>query len=165
MNRDGPLSEAEARLLALDPAVLDALLAALTGPRLPARRLARLRARVLEVAGQAPVEVLRMDAAAFRPLFPGVRIRPLRIDRAGNTQSSLWRMDPGAVIPAHDHAGEEECLVLEGSILWNGAEYRAGDYLLARPGAHHEPFVAPHGALLMIRSELTPAIERVFEQG
>lgn len=148
----------------IDPVLQDALLAATVGPVLPARRLAKLRARVLDAAGQPPVAIIKMDDAAFKPLFPGVRIRPLRMDPVGNTQTSLWRLEPGAVIPPHDHVGEEECLVMEGSIIWNDREYTAGDFLLARPGAHHEPFVSPRGGLLMIRSELTPFIEKLFSE-
>ena len=145
-----------------EPALEDALLAALTGPRPAPRRLAKLRARVLEAAGQPPVAIFKMEESAFKPLFPGVQMRPLRMDPVANTQTSLWRLGPGAVVPPHDHIGEEECLVMEGSIIWNDHEYTPGDFLLARPGAHHEPFVSPNGCLLMIRGELTPFIEKLF---
>lgn len=149
-----------------DPGVRDALLAALCrppAPLLPPMRFAKLRARVLDEVGLAPVAILRMDDEAFRPFIPGVRIRPLRMDAVANTQTSLWRLDAGAVIPPHDHAGEEECLIMEGSIVWDGHEYRPGDFLLARPGAHHEPFVSPNGCLLLIRSELTPFLAKLFD--
>jgi anti-sigma factor ChrR (cupin superfamily) len=148
---------------AIDADLRDALLGAIAGPALPAHRLAKLRARVLDAAGQPPVAIHKHDDAAFKPLFPGVRIRPLRMDAVANTQTSLWRLEPGAVIPPHDHIGEEECLIMDGSIVWNGHEYTAGDFLLARPGAHHEPFVSPNGCLLMIRSELTPFIAKLFD--
>ena len=146
-----------------DTELRDALLGALTGPALAPRRQAKLRARVLDAAGQSPVAIYKLDDEAFKPLFPGVRIRPLRMDAVANTQTSLWRLEPGAVIPPHDHIGEEECLIMEGSIVWNDHEYTAGDFLLARPGAHHEPFVSPNGCLLMIRSELTPFIAKLFD--
>ncbi|MCK7594080.1 cupin domain-containing protein [Pseudomarimonas salicorniae] len=146
----------------IEPALQDALLAAISGPAPSARRLAKLRARVLDAAGQPPVAIFKLEEDAFKPLFPGVRIRPLRMDPVANSQTSLWRLEPGAVIPSHDHLGEEECLIMEGSIVWNDREYTPGDFLLARPGAHHEPFVSPNGCLLMIRSELTPFIEKLF---
>ena len=165
MSIERPDLLADADYPVLEPALQDALLAALHGPRLPAKRLAKLRARVLESAGQAPVAIFRMEESAFRPLFAGVRMRPLRMDPVANTQTSLWRLDPGAVVPPHDHIGEEECLVMEGSIIWNGHEYTAGDFLLARPGAHHEAFLSPQGCLLMIRGELTPFIEKLFREG
>jgi hypothetical protein len=34
--------------------------------------------------------------------------------------------------------------------------YRQGDFLFTRPGLRHKDFVAPEGALLMIRSERIP---------
>lgn len=146
-----------------DQAIADALLRAIGTPVLSPRRQAMLRARVLSAAGQSPYAIINNDPAAFRPFIPGVAIRPLRLDPVGNTQTSLWRLAAGAVIPPHDHTAEEECLVVEGSIVWDGHEYGSGDFLLARPGAHHEPFVSPNGALLMIRSEMTPFLQRVFD--
>ena len=89
-------------------------------------------------------------------------MQPLRVDRATRTQTSLWRLEPGATIPPHDHSGEEECLVLEGSVDFEGRLYGAGDYLLAPPGLHHTEFVSPDGAVLMIRSELSGPIEALF---
>ncbi len=143
--------------------VADALLGAIRSPALIPRRHAVLRARVLGAAGQSPYSIIPNNPTAFKPFIPGVSIRPLRLDTAANTQTSLWRLEPGAVIPPHDHLSEEECLVMEGSITWDGHEYFAGDFLLARPGAHHEPFVSPRGALLVIRSEMTPFLQRVFD--
>jgi len=40
--------------------------------------------------------------------------------------------------------------------------YGPGDYLLARPGLRHTAFHSERGALLMIRSELTPELEALF---
>ena len=146
-----------------DPLVRDRLIGALAGPSLGPVAFARLRARVLDEAGQPPVAIFAMTPDAFKPFFPGVTIRPLRIDRVARTQTSLWRLQPGSSIPEHVHCGEEECLIMEGSITWNGNAYRPGDFLLARPGAHHEPFYSPEGALLMIRSELTAPLEQLFD--
>lgn len=125
-------------------------------------RVLALRTRVLDAA-LGPYRIIRGAEVAFRPLIPGVAIKPLRVDRGGNTQTSLWRLDPGSAIPAHSHSAEEECMVLEGEILWGGSAYGPGDFLVARPGAHHEPFLSPRGALLMIRSEMTPFLAKVFD--
>ena len=141
-----------------------AMLQALSPEPAPAEteRLASLRTRVLDAA-LGPYRIIRGAEVAFRPLIPGVAIKPLRVDRAGNTQTSLWRLQPGSAIPAHSHSSEEECMVLEGEILWGGQAYGPGDFLVARPGAHHEPFLSPQGALLMIRSEMTPFLAKVFD--
>lgn len=124
-------------------------------------RVAALRTRVLDAA-LGPYRILRASERAFIPLIPGVAIKPLRVDRAGNTQTSIWRLNPGSAIPEHSHTAEEECFVMEGEILWGSQAYGPGDFLVARPGAHHEPFLSPNGAMLMIRSEMTPFLARVF---
>lgn len=138
----------------------DLLLAALAGV-LPAEvpssaRAGALRDRILAAAARPRTTVVRADEGEWVPFVPGIRIKTLRRDEADGTQTSLWRIEPGAQVPPHPHTREEECLVLEGSVIHDGVEYFAGDFLLAPPGERHQPFLAPRGALLMIRSELIP---------
>ena len=80
------------------------------------------------------------------------------MDVKAGTETSLWRMAPGARIPAHPHLLEEECLIVEGSLNVDGVAYGAGDYLFARAGDRDPVFHAPEGALLLIRSELRPQL-------
>jgi anti-sigma factor ChrR (cupin superfamily) len=137
----------------------DILLAALAGllpaeEPAPSVRLAmreRLLARITKPAGMT---VLRADEGEWRPLLPGIRIKSLR--KGDGTETTLWRIDAGASVPAHPHRQQEECLVLEGSVVMSGVEYGVGDYLLAHAGLDHETFHSPRGALLMIRSEPVP---------
>lgn len=142
-----------------DPAD-DLLLAALAGltPAVapPPERTADLRARLLAAAARPRTQVLRAHEGEWAPFVPGIRIKTLRRDETEGTQTSLWRIEPGAQVPPHPHTREEECLVLEGSVIHDGIEYFPGDFLLAPPGERHQPFLAPRGALLMIRSELIP---------
>jgi len=123
---------------------------------LSASRRAALRARVLTAAA-APslMSVVRAEEGTWLPLLPGLAIKFLRVDVAARSQSSLWRLDPGAQIPAHPHSAEEECIVLEGSVRFGGCDYGRGDFLLARAGLEHDHFDCADGALLYIRSELT----------
>ena len=121
---------------------------------------ARMRAALMaKVAAPEPTtHVLRADQGEWKPLLPGIHIKTLRIDRAKGTQTTLWRVDPGARVPPHPHSHEEECLVIEGSIIQEGIEYLPGDYLLADAGEKHPPFDSPRGALFLIRGELVPDI-------
>ena len=138
----------------------DLLLAALAGlvpeqaPAPPAA--SALRDRILAQARRPRTQVLRAAEGEWVPFVPGITIKTLRRDEAEGTQTSLWRIAPGAAVPPHPHTREEECLVLEGSVVHDGTEYFPGDFLLAPPGERHQPFFAPNGALLMIRSELIP---------
>jgi anti-sigma factor ChrR (cupin superfamily) len=139
----------------LDQDSLGALGAAVAPANLPPERIASLRARVMAgVAGTT--QVLRATEGEWRRLLPGVTIKTLHVDREHGTQTSLWRLEAGARIPPHPHTKDEECLVLEGAITHDGVQYRQGDFLFTRPGLRHKDFVAPEGALLMIRSERIP---------
>jgi anti-sigma factor ChrR (cupin superfamily) len=151
-------------LLAIEPELRDALLERLRPVDLSAARRVALRGAVLAQAqSDSGARILRADEGEWRQLISGIEVRALRVDAQAGTQTSLWRLAPGASIPAHSHTGEEECLVLEGDIDWQGKTYRQGDYLLARPGLHHDAFLSRGGALLMIRSELTDPLRRVFD--
>ena len=139
-----------------------ALLEALAPVAIAPARSAALRARVLAVAAPPQPVVVRAGGHPWLAFLPGVKLQPLRVDRVARTQTSLWRLDAGATIPPHDHTGEEECLVLEGSVDFEGKLYAAGDYLLAPPGLHHTEFVSPGGAVWMSRSELSGPIDALF---
>ncbi len=138
----------------------DLLLAALAGATPaqspPPANAQALRDRILAAAARPRTQVVRAGEGEWVPFVPGIRIKTLRRDEADGTQTSLWRIEPGAQVPPHPHTREEECLVLEGSVIHDDVEYFPGDFLLAPPGERHKPFLAPRGALLMIRSELIP---------
>lgn len=119
-------------------------------------RRARMRSAILQHAGQLETEVVRADSGEWRKFLPGIHIKTLRLDREEGTQTSLWRVEPGAHIPPHKHTKDEECLILEGSIEYAGETYSAGDYLYARRGVKQSAFRTTTGALLLIRSELVP---------
>jgi len=137
----------------------DILLAALAGlvpaqePAAPVRLA--MRERILaQVAKPKGMTVLRADEGDWRPILPGIRIKSLR--KGEGTETTLWRIDAGAAVPPHPHRQQEQCLVLEGSVIQSAVEYFAGDFLLAEAGLDHEAFLSPRGALLMIRSEPVP---------
>ena len=47
--------------------------------------------------------------------FPGIRIKVLYSDDSGIT-TALFRLDPGAVVPLHEHTALEQTYVLEGTL-------------------------------------------------
>jgi anti-sigma factor ChrR (cupin superfamily) len=114
------------------------------------RMLSNIHARI-----EAPtsMRVVRNEQGQWHPLFPGVSIKVLHENLQERTQTTLWRLQPGASVPRHRHSIDEECLILEGSILHAGTEYFSGDYLLSPKGVPHDQFIAPNGALFLIRGE------------
>jgi anti-sigma factor ChrR (cupin superfamily) len=140
----------------LDEATIATLSDAIT-PVTPAASLAtRMRERVMAAATPATTVVVRASEGEWKKLLPGITIKTLHMDTEHGTQTSLWRLEPGARVPPHPHSKDEECLVLEGSIIHDGKTYHQGDFLLARSGVRHHDFIAPDGALLMIRGERIP---------
>lgn len=140
-----------------DEMLLAAALAGLLPDDPPPPDAARaLRARILDAARQSRTRVVRAEDGEWEAFLPGVAVKTLRKDPHTRTQTSLWRIEPGAAIPPHPHAIEEECLVLTGAVVHDGVEYRAGDYLLAAAGERHKMFTCPGGATLLIRGEWLP---------
>lgn len=137
---------------------LDILLAANAGlipelaPAPDARR--RMLANIMQRIESPVMQVVLRTEGTWRDIFPGVSIKVLREDIGDDSQTTLWRLQPGARVPRHRHSQNEECLVLEGSIVHAGVEYFPGDYLLSPAGMDHDCFVAPKGALFLIRGEI-----------
>jgi quercetin dioxygenase-like cupin family protein len=123
----------------------------------------RLRRRILEQAReQAPegTRTLRADEGIWIQIAPFVEVRELRRDETSGTHTSLMRMRPGGVIPAHRHAREEEFIVLEGECQIGTHRLVAGDVHIAAAGSWHEPVTTRNGVLVLLRGEFphpTPA--------
>lgn len=134
----------------------DALAAGLSPAELGVEQRERLRRRILQEArDQAPegTRTLRADAGAWIQIAPFVEIRELRRDEASGTHTSLMRMRPGGVIPAHRHACEEEFIVLEGECQIGTHKLVAGDVHIAAAGSWHEPVTTRSGVLVLLRGE------------
>ncbi|MGO9446848.1 MAG: cupin domain-containing protein [Thiobacillaceae bacterium] len=82
-------------------------------------------------------------------LLRGVDMKLLRQDES--SRSYLVRMAPRSRIPPHEHALDEESLVLEGEVTLNGVLCKAGDYHMAPHGLPHEWVRTETGCLLYIR--------------
>lgn len=137
----------------LPPALTEALLLAVA-PVLPhASRASALRAKVLAQAGQhdaARLQTIRADEGAWHSIAPLVDMKLLYDD--GVSRSILIRLQAGARLPPHDHAADEECIVLEGEGSIGDVFLRAGDYHLAPKGIRHGETYTATGALLFIRT-------------
>lgn len=111
-----------------------------------------LRSRVLANASARPKHLLQAEEGQFVRVLSGVYVKQLRADE--QTETGLWRLEPGAIIPAHGHKHEEECLVISGTINYAGRTLSSGDFLGAAKDEHQGVITTATGALLLIRGEL-----------
>jgi quercetin dioxygenase-like cupin family protein len=155
--RRGP---AEMPFAGAEAAVLDGLLLTAMPVKLAAGRKAALKNRIL--AGAAPKAAARPRARnpaiitvpasdqGWVEAMPKIHIKQVYTD--GIAESYLVRLDPGARAPAHGHPGDEECVVLEGSIRYiGGSTLNAGDYEAVLAGGRHAELVSDSGALVYLR--------------
>lgn len=135
----------------LDPSLLEAL--ATAGPSVApdAVTAARIRERLFQRihASNSDFLFVHSHEGEWTPLLRGVELKLLRQD--GDSRSYLLRMAPGARIPRHQHALDEESLVLEGDLSIDGVLCRPGDYHFAPRGKPHGRLVSEHGCLLFVR--------------
>jgi len=101
------------------------------------------------------VFIQRDQDAAWRSIgLPGIRIRTLFMDRQRDLHTFLMRVEPGAELPPHPHAGAEDCYVLEGDFESFGTTFRAGDYVRAPAGSMHGASRSPSGCLVLITTAI-----------
>ena len=92
---------------------------------------------------------VKMDALPWRATsFPGIEIKVLLEDKNTGLMTSLTRMAPGAVLPLHEHMDIEQTYVIEGRLVDEEGEVRAGEYVWRPAGSVHVA-TAPEGALLL----------------
>ncbi|APV51974.1 hypothetical protein BWI17_21275 [Betaproteobacteria bacterium GR16-43] len=111
----------------------------------------RIATRIREhEAGRQGVTTVRASHDAWRPLLPGVEMKVLFDD--GTSTTWLARMNEGATLPAHDHPGDEEFMILEGRVRLGELELAAGDYQHVPRGTRHEHCVALLRTVALLRS-------------
>ncbi|HAB48204.1 MAG: hypothetical protein EBT36_01070 [Betaproteobacteria bacterium] len=92
---------------------------------------------------------LDVDALPWVPSrFPGVDIKVLMTDPATGLHTSLTRFAPGASLPDHEHMGIEQSWVLEGRLVDDEGECKAGQFVW-RPAGNRHTAHAPEGALVL----------------
>lgn len=67
-------------------------------------------------------------------------------------RSSVVRLRKQARVPRHAHHGDEEVVVLSGTVLIGGVELSEGDYLFTQPGEEHD-VVALTDAIIFVSSQ------------
>jgi anti-sigma factor ChrR (cupin superfamily) len=79
--------------------------------------------------------------------FPGIQIKVLYSDDEGMT-TALFKLEPGAIVPMHEHTAIEQTYVLEGTLEDHEGACGAGQFCWRPAGNMHEA-VAPNGAVIL----------------
>lgn len=83
-----------------------------------------------------------------RTRAPGIEMKILLEDKESGLLTALFRWQPGTRLPLHEHVEIEQTFVLEGRIVDDEGEARAGDYVWRPRGNRHVAY-APDGALVL----------------
>lgn len=122
------------------------------------RRARAIKRRLLDRIADADDTHRTVDAAGgtWQPFASGVEIKVLH--GGDGTLSYLLRLAPGAVLPAHRHPADEECVVLEGRLrVGSKTEIGPGGYHLAHRGSLHGPISTATGATVFLRGAVPEA--------
>jgi quercetin dioxygenase-like cupin family protein len=142
-----------------DTPILERIALALQTSELGERQRADLRQRVLKRAREqspAGTTTIRADEGGWIRLSAAVQIKVLRCDTAAGSQTILMRVAAGGRIPRHQHAQEEEFIVLEGKCHIGTHRLAVGDAHIAAAGSWHEEITTQSGTLVLVRGEYPP---------
>lgn len=117
------------------------------------QRLAARLSSAIAADAKPEIQVQRAADSRWIQVMPGVEIRILHHNSTTRALTSLWRLQPGAQLPAHQHdRSEEECLIIEGDICHADDEYLPGDYMIGQQGSVHGVISSKGGGVMMLRS-------------
>lgn len=80
--------------------------------------------------------------------YAGIEMKILFKDEQRGVMTALFRWQPGAKLPMHEHTDIEQSFVLEGSLCDFEGECKAGDYAWRPAGSKHDAW-SPNGCLLL----------------
>jgi anti-sigma factor ChrR (cupin superfamily) len=110
-------------------------------------------------AEKAPSEdllsrVLRARDMPWQPTrFPGCQTKTLLFDAKSGLVTLLFKMEPGAELPYHEHVLIEQTYVLEGSLVDKdgpdaGTEVGAGEFVWRPAGSRHSAWSPKGGTFI-----------------
>jgi quercetin dioxygenase-like cupin family protein len=136
----------------IDADLIAELAASQAADPMPPATAARIKHRLLDRIARAESGHTTLHAAddSWQPFKEGVAIKVL--NEADGIMSYLLRLAPGAVVDAHRHPVDEECVVLEGVVrIGDELVVHAGGFHLAHKNTLHAPITSEHGATMFLR--------------
>jgi len=98
--------------------------------------------------------VVRAKDMPWQPTrFPGCSVKPLMVEPSSGLATLLFKMEPGAELPDHEHVLIEQTYVLEGSLVDKegpdaGLEVGPGEFVWRPAGSRHSAW-APKGGVFV----------------
>jgi hypothetical protein len=144
--------------------LLDADIAhALTAAQRPgdtddAAAVERVRARLIQRIAADSVShhvTITPEAGEWRDFLPGIRRKVLH--QGGGMMSYLLKFEPGAMLPAHRHPADEECVVLQGTLRIGSLVLPAGSFHLVRQNVLDAPTTTDDGAVIYLHGAIPRA--------
>ena len=91
-----------------------------------------------------------VEALSWGPSpFAGIERKELLDEPATGLQTALFRMEPGATLPYHEHVRLEQSFILEGSLDDDEGSATAGNFVWRPPGSRHTAWAGREGALAL----------------
>jgi len=92
---------------------------------------------------------LNVEGLPWKPTgHAGVAMKVLLEDPDSGLLTALFRWDPGAELPDHEHVEIEQTYVIEGSIEDDEGVATAGNFVWRPAGSQHRAW-SPNGALVL----------------
>ncbi len=102
-----------------------------------------------ESLGALQSRLVEVEKLQWQPTpYKGVEIKVLMTDEATGLMTALFKWQPGAVLPDHEHVDLEQSFILEGSLVDEDGEVTAGNFVWRPAGSRHVAR-APNGALVL----------------
>jgi putative transcriptional regulator len=108
-----------------------------------AREAGRRLSELATLPGPAREAAFAAIESGERWTFAGPGVRRLKLDTGGDALTEIFRLEPGAGAPRHDHQGLEYTLVLTGAFHDGHSLYGPGEIGVGRPGFTHNPVAQP----------------------
>jgi len=102
-------------------------------------------------------KLVRINEQRWAPLRQGVNTKVLQ--DAQDLVSMLVWFEPGATVPAHEHAHDEECLMVDGELFLGDILLLEGEYQLAPKGSSHSDLSSDVGCIVFFHGSVDPAVE------
>jgi quercetin dioxygenase-like cupin family protein len=163
MNSKPPTPPRDEDRAHLDPDI-EAIIAHSTAPELAPNSLVhRTRSRLMHAIAQADLGkhvTVHAHENTWQAFLDKIEFKLL--NHVDGVASYLLRMQPGAVLPAHRHPIDEECVVLEGELrIGSNLIVKTGGFHLARKEIPHADITTDHGALIFLRGAMPSAAHMV----